>query len=83
MGNLEIQKNGEKYDVRVSSANRDNGSRRSTKNTTSYYHVLDKNPAIIAQILLDLDLLEGFPIEKAIQIYRQRKDSNRDWLGLD
>lgn len=76
---LRIEKMGEKYTVRVYS--KKSGFRKKSKDSTSYYNVVDKNPLIIAQVLLDLDMIEGFPIEKAITIYKDKKN-NRDWMGL-
>jgi len=79
MDYLKFEKMGDKYNVRV--YGKKQGFRRKTTDSTSYYNVFDKNPTIIAQILLDLDLLQGFPIEKAIAIYKEKK-SSRDWIGL-
>jgi|TARA_Y100000034_G_scaffold34720_1_gene42634 type II secretory pathway component PulF len=71
MSNLEFKKHGERYEINLSHS----------KNTKSYYrNIVDKDPNKLAQILIDLHL-EGYPIEKAVKIMRERM-TKKDWLGL-
>lgn len=58
-----------------------NGNSESRKNI-SYNNFIDKDPNRIAQVLLDLETVDSFPIEKAVKIYLSKKKNN-DWLGLD
>ena len=46
----------------------------------TYSNILTHDPQVIAQILLDLEFM-GFPIEKAIKLFRKRLKS-KDWLGF-
>ena len=47
---------------------------------SSYNNTITRDPNILAQILLDLELL-GFPIRKAIKIMKERI-KNHDWMGV-
>jgi len=68
---LEVKKHKTNYEVNVFYS----------KNSKSHYHnIIDKDPNKLAQILIDL-YLEGFPIDKAIQEFKERL-GNKDWLGL-
>lgn len=71
MAILEFKRHKENYEINLFDS----------KNSKSHYtNIIDKNPAKIAQILMDL-YLDGFPIEKAIKIYLGRIKS-KDWLGF-
>ena len=50
------------------------------KSKSHYTNVLDKDTNKLAQILIDL-YFEGFPIAKAIEIFKERF-KNKDWLGF-
>lgn len=71
---LEVKKVGdkEKYEVRTFTGNR--------KGSNSYFNVIDKNPVKLAQLLIDIELIDDFPVEKAVKIYLQRKRGG-DWLS--
>lgn len=71
MENLRIKKHKENYEVGVFFG-------KSSK--SSYSNIIDKDPNKIAQILIDL-IIQGFPIEKAMDIVRERI-GRRDWLGF-
>ena len=45
-----------------------------------YWNVIDKDPQKLAQILIDLHF-EGYPIEEAVKIMRERLN-RKDWLGV-
>jgi type II secretory pathway component PulF len=71
MVNLEFKKHRDNYEINVFYS----------KNSKSHYtNILDKDVNKLAQILIDL-MLEGFPIEKAISIYK-KKMKKKDWLGF-
>jgi hypothetical protein len=69
---IEFKKNKDRYDVRVGSKN---------KNSTTYFNILNRDPSQFAQVLIDLELIAGMPVEKAIKIYLSRKKKG-DWLGI-
>jgi hypothetical protein len=69
---LEIKKNRDKYEVRVSVG--------AGLGSTEYHNVLDNNPNKIATILLDLEAVSHLPIEKAVKIYLKRKRTG-DWMS--
>ena len=73
---LEIQKNEgkDRYEVRTFFG-------KKKESSTTYYNILEKNPVKIAQVLIDLEFIENFPIEKAVAIYLQKKKKG-DWLSL-
>ena len=47
---------------------------------SQYNNIIDRDPNKIAQVLLDLIIL-GFPIEKAMNIVRERI-RKKDWMGI-
>lgn len=71
--NLEIKKigNKDKYELRTYTGNR--------KGSNSYFNIIDRDPVKLAQILIDIEIMESFPVEKAVKIYLKRK-RNGDWL---
>lgn len=71
MGRLEFKKHGDKFEVNLFEG-------KSSK--SSYHNIIDKDFNALAQILIDL-YLYGFPIEKAITIFRKRVRT-KDWLGF-
>ena len=73
---LEVKKNSAKevFEVRTFYG-------RNRSESTVYCNVMGKDPTKIAQILIDLEYIEGFPIEKAVQLYLRRKNKG-DWLSL-
>lgn len=56
------------------------GNRKEQKDQI-YNNIMGKDPNAIAQVLLDLELVDSFPIEKAVKIYMERR-RNKDWLGF-
>lgn len=71
MAHLSMKKNKGNYEVNVFF---------NEKSKSHYRNIMDKDPQKLAQVLLDLTF-EGFPIEKAIKIWKERMDK-KDWLGL-
>ncbi len=71
MAHLEFKKNRDRYEINVF-------DRKGSK--SHYQNVIDKDPNKFAQILIDL-MIDGFPVEKAIKIFRKRI-KEKDWLGL-
>lgn len=66
----EIKKNRDDIEVNVF----DSGA----KKISQYNNKITKDPNIIAQILMDLEIM-GFPITKAIAKYLERV-RNKDWI---
>ena len=71
MANLELKKNRGNYEANVFYG-RDSKS--------AYRNIIDKDYKKIAQVLIDLFVL-GFPIDKAIVIFRKRFEV-KDWIGI-
>ena len=46
-----------------------------------YRNMIDKDPNKIAQVLIDLEIVDNFPIFEAVKIYLKRHDT-KDWLGV-
>lgn len=67
-------------EVKNNKGNRDVNIYASKHSKSSYHNIIDKDPKKIAQVLIDL-MFEGFPIDKAVEIFRARVHK-RDWLGL-
>lgn len=63
------------YEVIAYSGNRE------TKRDIVYRNLIDKDPNKIAQVLLDLEIVDSFPILKAVKIYLEKRES-KDWMGL-
>lgn len=74
MVELEIKRHKDKFEVAVfPSKRRGDGS--------SYSNTIDRDPNKIAQVLIDLETVDDFPIFEAVKIYLQRR-KNKDWLGF-
>ncbi len=71
---LEVKRDRDGYSVRSFEGTHN-------RNSTSYYNILGNDHNKIAQILLDLDIVVGLPIEKAVKIYLAKKKKG-DWLGF-
>lgn len=71
MSFLKFKKNREKYEV---------NSFYSQNSKAHYHNYIDNDPHKLAQVLIDL-YLEGYPIEKAVEIMMKRI-AKKDWLGL-
>lgn len=71
MSTLEFKKNRENFEITL---NHSKGSK------SFYRNVIDKDYNKLAQILIDL-YLEGYPIEKAFKIMKDRIHK-RDWIGF-
>jgi len=73
MVSMDIKKHRENYELNL--------FEKGSKSRKSFYrNIISKDPNRLAQIFLDL-YIYGFPIEKAIQIFKKRL-KQRDWLGF-
>ena len=75
MGRAEIKRDRENYRVSLFS-----NSSQSRREKAHYWNIINKDPAKLAQIFIDL-YLEGFPIFKAAKIASLRVQE-KDWLGI-
>jgi len=75
MGRMKLNWRKKGYEVVLYSGNKE------VKRDISYRNMIDKDPNKIAQVLLDLEIIDNFPIEKAVKIYLNRRE-NKDWLGF-
>lgn len=70
-GYLKLKKNKENYELNLF---------YSKTSKSHYNNFIDKDPHKLAQILIDL-IIDGFPVEKAIKVMRQRI-KRKEWMGL-
>lgn len=71
MVHMNLKRNKENFNVNVF---------YSSNSKSHYGNVLTKDAKRLAQIFIDLNF-EGFPIEKAFKIFKERTDQ-KDWFGF-
>lgn len=74
MSHFEIKKHREDYEINVFYS-------KKHKHNKIYTNIINKDPKKIARVLLDLEIIANYPIEKAIKIYFKLKNKS-DWLNL-
>jgi hypothetical protein len=77
MASGELKKHKDNIEVNVFPSKKRHGR----KVKAIYHNILNKDPKRIAQILLDLETLGDFPIEKAVKIFLKIR-ARKDWLGF-
>lgn len=81
MVTLEVKRQGEKkWRATVYSGIKKYGDGKSS-DKSMYYNIIDNDPKKIAQILLDLEIIDHLKIYEGVKIYLNRRE-NKDWLGF-